>query len=174
MSARGAKVLVATALGDMTILIESDRAPATSSYFLKGVRGGLYDGTSFYRIATTANQDATAIPPIEIAQGGLRQPIAAVSPSIVHETTNETGLRHHRGTISLARFEPGAVYDGFFLCRRNEPALDFGGDRQPDGLGFAAFGQLIEGDDVLDRIFERAEATEMLNHEIPIIRVAEQ
>lgn len=170
-NAESCDVRIATALGDMIVTIATKRAPITSGYFLQAVQSGLYDGSSFYRIATGANQEAGLGTPIEIVQGGLKQPTEAVSPCIAHETTAQTGLRHRRGTISLARFAPGAVYHGFFLCRRREPALDFGGARQPDGLGFAAFGNLKIGFDVLDRIFEQAEPTEMLRREIPILSV---
>ncbi|WP_157218066.1 peptidylprolyl isomerase [Flavisphingomonas formosensis] len=164
------RVRLSTALGDMIIAVEQVRAPATGTYFLRDVASGRYDGTSFYRVVTLANQDPEQSVPIEIVQGGVRQPAEPTCPSLEHESTLRTGLRHRRGSISLSRFAPGAVYHGFFLCRRDEPELDHGGARQPDGLGFAAFGEIVEGFDVLDRIFARAEAREALRDEIAIYR----
>jgi peptidyl-prolyl cis-trans isomerase A (cyclophilin A) len=69
-------------------------------------------------------------------------------------------LRHLRGTVSLARFLPGAVYHSFFVCMRDEPALDQGGARNPDGLGFAAFGQVVRGFEHLHRLYLEHARTE--------------
>ncbi|QTH21489.1 peptidylprolyl isomerase [Rhizorhabdus wittichii] len=165
------RVLLSTDDGDMTIAVDGVRAPASAGYFLGEVRAGRFDGTSFYRIATLANQEPGQPAAIEIVQGGGRQPLAPTSPIIPHESTRDTGLRHRRGAISLGRFAPGAVYGGFFLCASDQPALDFGGGRQPDGQGFAAFGMIAEGLDLLDRLFARAESQEILRHEIPIRRI---
>jgi len=166
------RVLISTPLGDMRVHVDATRAPETADYFLRDVAAGLFDGTSFYRIATDANQDDDQPVTIEVVQGGVRQPETAPAPSLRHESTAETGLRHERGTISLARFAPGAVYHSFFICRRDEPSLDYGGARQPDGQGFPAFGRLVDGFDVLDRLFEAAEAQELLSTEIPILRIS--
>ncbi len=158
-----------TALGAIEFQVFSDRAPASAGYFLADVRSGLFDGTSFFRIVTLANQDAEEGRRIEVIQGGLKHPSTDLPPVIPHETTAMTGLRHRKGTVSLARFAPGAVYHSFFICRRDEPCLDFGGARHPDGQGFAAFGQVVEGFEVVERIFARAEATEYLTSEIAIL-----
>jgi peptidyl-prolyl cis-trans isomerase A (cyclophilin A) len=74
-------------------------------------------------------------------------------PPVAPETTAQTGRRHVDGTVSLARAEPGtgsAQY--FFICIGDQPALDFGGTRNPDGQGFAAFGRVVRGMDVVRRI----------------------
>ncbi|HNB27400.1 MAG TPA: peptidylprolyl isomerase [Alphaproteobacteria bacterium] len=156
-------------MGAIEFQVFSDRAPASAGYFLADVRSGLFDGTSFFRIVTLANQDAEEGRRIEVIQGGLKHPSTDLPPVIPHETTAMTGLRHRKGTVSLARFAPGAVYHSFFICRRDEPCLDFGGARHPDGQGFAAFGQVVEGFEVVERIFARAEATEYLTSEIAIL-----
>ena len=164
-------VQVATALGQFTLDIRADAAPASAGYFLADVRAGLYDGSSFFRIVTLANQQAEEERRIEVIQGGLkyiREDLPAVIP---HETTAMTGLRHLKGTVSLARFAPGAVYHSFFICLRDEAALDFGGARHPDGQGFASFGSVGDGFDVVERIFARAEPREYLEKEIKIERV---
>ncbi|MEZ5830381.1 MAG: peptidylprolyl isomerase [Dongiaceae bacterium] len=157
-------------LGDIVLAVFEDRAPASAAYFLADVRAGRYDGASFFRLVTLANQRAEKGRQIEVIQGGLRHQSEDLPAVIPHETTAMTGLRHVKGTVSLARFAPGAVYHSFFICLRDEPALDFGGARHPDGQGFAAFGRVVEGFDVVERIFGRAEAEEYLRNEIRIDR----
>jgi peptidyl-prolyl cis-trans isomerase A (cyclophilin A) len=161
------RVAVETALGCLHIELHEHLAPHSCSYFLGDVRRGTYDQCSFFRIVTEKNHTAIGRPAIEVAQGGHPAIDAGMEPSIVHETTRVSGLGHRRGTLSLARFRPGAVYHSFFICFRDEPELDYGGRRNPDGQGFAAFGQLIEGGDVLDLLRERAEPHEMLRRPIP-------
>lgn len=164
-------VQLATELGDIRLEIFEDRAPASAGYFLADVRAGRYDGSSFFRIVTLANQRAEQGRRIEVIQGGHRHRREDLPPVIRHETTAMTGLRHTKGTISLARFAPGAVYHSFFICLRDEPVLDFGGARHPDGQGFAAFGRVAQGFEVVERIFARAEAEEYLKNEIRIASV---
>lgn len=163
-------VRLETALGDITIEVFEDRAPASAGYFLADVRSGLFDESSFFRIVTLANQEAEEGRRIEVIQGGLKHPSTDSPPVIPHETTAITGLRHLKGTVSLARFAPGAVYHSFFICLRDEPCLDFGGARHPDGQGFAAFGRVVEGFEVVERIFARGEAEEYLENEVAIRR----
>jgi peptidyl-prolyl cis-trans isomerase A (cyclophilin A) len=163
-------VEVTTELGRFRLEIREDRAPVSAGYFLTDVRAGRYDGSSFFRIVTLTNQQAEAERRIEVIQGGLKH-VGGDLPVIPHETTAMTGLRHLKGTVSLARFAPGAVYHSFFICLRDEPALDFGGVRHPDGQGFAAFGRVVGGFDVVERIFARAEPREYLEQEIRIEHV---
>jgi peptidyl-prolyl cis-trans isomerase A (cyclophilin A) len=163
-------VRIETMLGDIDLDVREDRAPASADYFLADVRGGRYDGSSFFRIVTLANQRVEEARKIEVIQGGLKHAREDLPPVIAHETTAITGLRHLKGTVSLARFAPGAVYHSFFICRRDEPVLDFGGLRHPDGQGFAAFGQVVRGVDTVERIFACAEDGEYLTHEVEIRR----
>jgi len=119
-------VQLATELGDARIEVYEDLAPASTGYFLADVRSGLYDGSSFFRIVTLTNQRLVErARKIAVIQGGLKHTRDDLPPVIPHETTAMTGLRHLRGTVSLARFAPGAVYHSFFICMRDEPALDF-------------------------------------------------
>jgi peptidyl-prolyl cis-trans isomerase A (cyclophilin A) len=164
-------VEVATALGRFALDVREDAAPASAGYSLTDVRAGVYDGSSFFRIVTLANQQAEPGRRIEVIQGGLRHQLEDLPAVIPHETTAMTGLRHLKGTVSLARFAPGAVYHSFFICLRDEPALDFGGARHADGQGFAAFGRVAAGFDVVERIFGCAEAQEYLENGIRIERV---
>jgi peptidyl-prolyl cis-trans isomerase A (cyclophilin A) len=158
-------------LGAIEIDVLEERAPASAAYFVADVQSDLFDGTSFFRIVTLANQDAAPHRRIEVIQGGLKHTSTDLAPVIPHETTAMTGLTHRKGTVSLARFAPGAVYHSFFICLRDEPALDFGGARHPDGQGFAAFGRVMEGFEVVERIFARGEAEEYVKDVVRIMRV---
>jgi peptidyl-prolyl cis-trans isomerase A (cyclophilin A) len=166
------RVRIETALGDLEIELSEREAPASAGYFLADVRAGLYDGSSFFRIVTLSNQSAEKHRRIAVIQGGLRHEREDMPPVIAHETTAMTGLRHLKGTVSLARLAPGAVYHSFFICLRDEPVLDFGGARNPDGQGFAAFGRVAAGFDVVQAIYARAEAGEYLQNQIAIKRAA--
>ena len=137
-----------------TIAVDVERAPVSSAYFLADVDSGVLKGSSIFRIVTRFNQPASHPAPIEVIQMGLRETDPTIPVVIQHEPTGMTGLRHRRGTVSLARFAPGAVYHSWFVCMRDEPCLDEGGARNPDGLGFAAFGEVVEGFEGLRAIFE--------------------
>jgi peptidyl-prolyl cis-trans isomerase A (cyclophilin A) len=137
-----------------TIAVCAAEAPVSSAYFLDDVDAGTLDGSSIFRIVNVDNQPANHPAKIEVIQMGLRENDPTIAPTIEHESTNKTGLHHKRGTVSLARFAPGAVYHSMFVCMRDEPCLDEGGARNPDGLGFAAFGYVAEGFDQLQRIFK--------------------
>ena len=89
-------------------------------------------------------------------------------PAIVHETTRQTGLRHKDGTVSMARGAPGTATAEFFICIGDQPALDFGGGRNPDGQGFAAFGQVVQGMDVVRALHAKAGAEQWLKAPIAI------
>jgi peptidyl-prolyl cis-trans isomerase A (cyclophilin A) len=137
----------------ITVGVHQDRAPISSSYFLRDVDSGVLDGSSIFRIVNLHNQPATVPAKIEVIQMGLCEMNTTISPTIEHEPTGRTGLRHLKGTISLARFAPGAVYHSFFVCMRDEPSLDQGGARNPDRMGFAAFGFVATGFGHLQEVF---------------------
>lgn len=155
MSAAPTLVEVKCADFAFTIAVHEAEAPISSAYFLRDVDARVLDGSSIFRIVTLHNQPPTTPVKIEVVQMGLRETDPTIPPVIAHETTGKTGLRHLRGTVSLARFAPGAVYHSMFVCMRDEPGLDEGGQRNPDGQGFAAFGQIVHGFDHLERIFVR-------------------
>jgi peptidyl-prolyl cis-trans isomerase A (cyclophilin A) len=157
--------LVEVCTSDFTFVITvcSTQAPISSAYFLTDVDAGTLGGSSIFRIVNMHNQPADHPSKIEVIQMGWRETDPAIPPSIRHETTGMTGLRHRKGTVSLARFAPGAAYHSWFVCMRDEPGLDQGGSRHPDGQGFAAFGFVAEGLEHLARFFdENAAAAEYL------------
>lgn len=144
------RVVVATEKGDIVVEIDLARAPVTAANFLRYVDAGLYDGSTFHRTVTLANQPGNAVK-IEVIQGGQLDEDREFPP-IAHETTRATGLRHLDGTISMARSAPGTAASSFFFCVGDQPELDFGGRRNPDGQGFAAFGRIVSGADVVRAI----------------------
>lgn len=137
------RVAIDTALGAIEVLLELARAPISAGDFLKYVDRGLYAGGAFYR--TVRPDDDPQPIKIEVVQGGVTDESKLLDP-IAHEPTNHTGLRHRSGTISIGRDGAGTGTAGaFFLCIGDQPELDFGGRRNPDGQGFAAFGHVTSG-----------------------------
>lgn len=147
-------VVIETELGDIKIEIYQDDAPATAANFLKYVDGDRFRGASFYRVVHKGNQPDNDIK-IEVIQGGLgRGEHGGRLAPIEHETTDKTGVLHKDGVISMARLAPGTASSEFFICVGDQPELDLGGRRNPDGQGFAAFGKVIEGMDVVRKIHQ--------------------
>jgi len=129
-----------------------DRAPTTVSNFFSYVDGGFYDGGTFHRTVHQDNQPTDSVR-IAVIQGdisGDRRGDRAGSIGL--ERTNETGLKHLDGSISMARGGPDTAMSSFFICVGDQPELDFGGRRNPDGQGFAAFGRVLDGMDVVRAI----------------------
>jgi len=136
-------VAIDTTLGPIGVLLEIGRAPISAGDFLKYVDRGLYAGGAFYR-TVRPDDDPNPIK-IDVVQGGLTEESKFLAP-IAHEPTNLTGLRHRNGTISIARDAVGTGTAGaFFVCIGDQPELDFGGIRNPDRQGFAAFGRVTNG-----------------------------
>lgn len=165
---------VETPLGAFVIATDAARAPVTVANYLAYVDAGQLDGGSVYRIVTPANQPPETRAVISVVQWGRGQKDdsePAPRAPIVHETTQATGLRHRDGTVSMARLGPGTATAEFFICIGDQPELDFGGRRNPDGQGFAAFGQVVRGRDVVQRLYERGEPGQMLRTPIAVSRV---
>ena len=135
-----------TSKGDIIIELYNQIAPITVDNFLRHLDGGYYDGSSFYRTVTHQNDNGS--PKIEVIQGGLGN-IDKPFPAISHESTNITKLKHEDGTISMSRGEVNSATSDFFICIGSQQGLDFGGERNNDGQGFAAFGKVIEGMDIV-------------------------
>lgn len=171
MSHLSKKLLFETPLGGFSIGLDADSAPATADYFERLASGGLLDDTSIFRIVNSKNNCFNPACPIHVIQGGLTEKSRKVLPRIVHESTQITGITHKKWTVSAARLGVGETYGSFFITMRDEPALDFGGKRHPDGQGFAAFGAVTSGYASLERIFLRAEPQEYLRDPIRITKV---
>lgn len=145
-------VLMVTQEGNIEFELYEDKAPVTVENFLKYVDAGHYNNVTFYRVVRDDNQTQNNIK-IDVVQGGLGMDEGAkYFPPISHETTKYTGVRHVAGAISMSRFEPGTAASEFFITVTAQPELDYGGKRYPDGQGFAAFGKIINGLDVVQHI----------------------
>lgn len=165
------EMLFATALGQFRLKLDMENAPVTGDYFRQLAIKGLLDNTSIFRIVNRENNTYNPACPIHVIQGGLPEKSHDLLLQIAHESTRVTGLTHKKWTISAARLGVGETYGSFFITMQDEPSLDYGGQRHPDGQGFAAFGEVISGFTVLEQIFQRAEPQEYLRHKIPIIKV---
>lgn len=165
-------VIVVTDLGEIEMEIDLARAPVTAANFLKYVDAGLYDGGVFHRTVRPDNQREKPVK-IAVIQGAANASRKSeFFPAIPLERTNKTGLQHKDGTVSMARAAlPDTATEEFFICVGDQPELDFGGKRHPDGQGFAAFGRVVRGMDVVRRIQESPAAGETLRPAIKIIHV---
>jgi peptidyl-prolyl cis-trans isomerase A (cyclophilin A) len=167
-------VRIQTELGDIDVEVDTARAPVTAANFLKYVDAGHYDGGRFHRTVKLDNQPDKAVR-IEVVQAGVN-PVKkrAELPPIPLERTSETGLSHKDGTISMARAEPDSARSDFFLCIGDQPSLDYGGQRNPDGQGFAAFGRVVRGIDAVRKIQMAPAEGQELKPPISIVRAARQ
>lgn len=143
-------VVITTSLGDIKVELYPKNAPVTVANFLKYLDSGLYNGSSFFRSVTMNNQPKDSVK-IEVIQGGNVDSLKQFPP-IPLETTAQTKLLHKNGTISMARSTPNSATCSFFICINDQPSLDFGGKRNKDGQGFAAFGKVTDGMDVVRKI----------------------
>jgi peptidyl-prolyl cis-trans isomerase A (cyclophilin A) len=149
---KSVRVVIATEKGEIEVELDAAKAPDTVQNFLKYVDGKFYTDGRFHRMVITGNQPSNKVK-IEVIQAGINpaktkdgfQPIQL-------ERTRDTKLAHKDGTISMARSGPDSATSDFFICISDQPDLDFGGKRNPDGQGFAAFGHVIKGMEVVKRI----------------------
>lgn len=150
---RRVRVRMTTDLGVILLELRPDKAPITTANFLRYLDRGLWKGATFYRTVGPQNDHNPA--GISVIQGGLDKDDAPLG-GIAHETTALSGLTHVDGAISMARDAPGTAGADFFICLGANPALDFGGKRNPDGQGFAVFGRVVDGMPVVRAIHDRA------------------
>jgi len=165
------RVLMVTERGEIELSLDAARAPATVANFLRYVDREFYHGGVFHRTVTPENQPHNLVK-IEVIQGGINPDWEDDDgPEISLERTRNTALRHLDGTISMARLGPDTATSDFFICVNNQPSLDFGGPRNPDGQGFAAFGQVTRGMDVVRAIQAAPHEAQSLAPPIKILRV---
>ena len=144
------RITMSTGRGDIEIELYMERAPITAGNFLDLVENGTFDGGSFYRVVTYANDRGN--PKIEVIQGGVAGKTDEAFESIDHESTAQTGILHEDGVISMARGAVGTASTELFICIVDQPGLDHGEMRNADGQGFAAFGKVVSGMDVVRAI----------------------
>lgn len=165
------RVLIKTQPGNILLELYPHQAPVTVRNFLRYIAENRFQEATFHRTVRMDNQPNNVYK-IEVIQGGLRDDDHPLSlPPIAHETTRQTGILHTNGTLSMARNEPGTASSDFFICIGDQPELDFGGRRNPDGQGFAAFGKVVEGMDVVHKIHNSPAREQTLEPSIPIQRI---
>jgi peptidyl-prolyl cis-trans isomerase A (cyclophilin A) len=161
---------IETDAGTIRVELDPEHAPATVANFLRYVTEHFFDGTAFYRAVTIDNQPSNPIK-IEVIQGGANDSRPTYPPMAL-ERTSVTGLKHLNGTISMARNGPDTATSEFFICVGDQPALDEGGFRNPDRQGFAAFGHVTDGMDVVRRIQHAPVSGQLLTPPIVITRIS--
>lgn len=151
---------ITTSLGVISLELYPDAAPVSVANFVEHAQAGHYDGGSFYR-AVRPDNDRPGIEPMHLIQGGYGFDGLPEADGIAHEPTEQTGLSHVRGAISMARFDPGTATTEFFIMVDDYPGLDSGpGRRNPDEAGYAVFGQVIAGMEVVEAIAEQETSLE--------------
>jgi peptidyl-prolyl cis-trans isomerase A (cyclophilin A) len=137
------RVRLETEAGPIVVALDAKRAPVTAANFVRYAEEGRFDGTTFYRAAPTKG----AAPGRGFIQGGIRRDYKRMLPPIPHEPTSVTGLKHEAGTISMAKTDTGAMGE-FFITTAAMPSMDAKGEDE----GYAAFGRVVEGLDVVRKI----------------------
>ncbi len=165
-------LLINTQLGDIEIELFPEQAPKTVSAFLSFVDSGFYNNSSFYRVLKTEEL------PTETNTGVIQGGIWQTNPQqkillrgIEHETTKQTGISHQSGTISLARTTPGSANTEFFICIGDQTPLDFGRRGTEDGQGFAAFGKVFNGMDIVRKIQAQKSHGDKFDDKIEIYKI---
>ena len=146
LAAGKTRVVITTRLGAITVELETQKAPLTCANFLRYVDAKNYDGGRFFRAARRGGSPPTGT---IVASPNVR---AHPFPPIAHESTTKTGLKHRDGAISLGRFSPGTARGDFFICVGAQPYLDARPGAPGDNLGYAVFGQVVNGMSVVRRI----------------------
>lgn len=165
------EVVISTGQGDIYVTLDLKNAPVTSANFLRYVDAHLFDSSCFYRVVRPDNQPKDSVC-IAVIQGGrYEKEETGGFPPIAHETTDQTGIRHLDGVISMARWTPGTATSEFFICVGDQPDLDFGGNRNPDGQGFAAFGRVTRGMDVVRKIHSIEAPSQYLENPVVIYSI---
>lgn len=173
-AAGAVSVMIETSIGVIEVEVDPVHAPITTANFLRYVDAKLYDGGRFHRAVRLNNQVRKDVV-IEVIQGG-RDPERTKTekgfPPIPLERTSVTTLTHVDGAISMARGAADSASSDFFLCVGPQPTLDFGGARNGDGQGFAAFGRVVRGMDLVRRIQSgKTNDREQLLAPVGIVRV---
>ncbi len=186
------KIKIKTELGDILADIYDENAPKTSAHFMNYVDKDYYDGAAFYRSARSLDNESHRSIKIDVIEGGYYNDYYSdalrmegksnipfddsmshigVHPQIRLESTNETGVKHVDGALSLGRSLPDTVDDAFFICVGDQPSLDAGGMRHPDGLGFPAFGKVTSGMEVVRMIHNLDTEGQKLVSDIKILSI---
>lgn len=166
-------IVIETGLGDVEVELFPNQAPKTVAAFLSYIDSGYYDNSSFYRVLKT--EDLPSVTNTGIIQGGIwhTNPGKKISiPGIIHETTKQTGLTHQSGTISLARLAPGTGNTEFFICIGDQSPLDVARKGTEDRQGYAAFGKVFKGMDIVRKIQAKKSQGDQFDEKIAITKIS--
>ena len=166
-------IKIQTGLGDIEVELYPDQAPKSVAAFLSYIDSGYYKKAAFYRVLNQDNQPTDAFK-ASLIQGGIwrtNHKLFLSLKGIAHETTKQTGILHKNGTISLARQEPGTATTEFFICLGDQPGFDYGGENNPDKQGYAAFGKVVKGMDIVRTIYDRPEDDQAFTPPVPIFDI---
>ncbi len=161
-------IVMETSLGNIEAELDSAHAPVSVANFLRYVDAGLYTKGVFHR---TVFHDTKPVKITVVQAGADPARRREFFPPIDLERTNVTGLKHLDGTLSMARAGVNSATNEFFICVGPQPELDFGGQRNADGQGFAAFGTVTKGMDVVRAINAAPANGETLTPPIEILRI---
>ena len=160
-------ILIETNYGDIEVELYPDKAPKTVAAFLSYIDSGYFKNSSFYRVVKNEDMGGNNY---GLIQGGIFRTNETLHlPGIEHESTKQTGLSHTSGTISLARTSPGSANTEFFICVGDQSQFDYGNGA--DGQGFAAFGKVFKGMDIVRKIQDRPANGESFSEKIRIDRI---
>ena len=175
------RVRIDTDHGAIVLALDAAHAPKTVANFLSYVDSGYYTGGRFHRATRPDNYKPAPPdrPPMQIIQGGINPDRAAEAkaaiPPVPLERTTVTGLKHVAGVVSMARgAEADSGTSDFFILLDDQPSMDVGGKRYPDGQGFAAFGRVVEGLDVVRKINAQPVKEQSLDPPVPIRGISRQ
>lgn len=167
------RIGIQTKAGEIEVELYPHKAPATVKAFLSYLDSGMYMNAHFYRVLNDENQPSNAFK-ASLIQGGIwrsSRKRAEALPGIPHESTQKTNIKHTNGVISLARLEPGTANAEFFIVIGDQPGFDYGGDNNPDKQGYAAFGKVVKGMDVVLKIYRSAESDQVFTPLVSIYNI---
>jgi peptidyl-prolyl cis-trans isomerase A (cyclophilin A) len=166
-------ILIETDYGNIEAVLYADKAPIAVTNFLRYVKEDRLGDARFYRVVRLSpdNQPDSDVK-IEVLQGGLYdEDNPDLLPPIKHETTEDTGVEHFDGTLSMARYGPGTATIEFSICIGDQPELNYKGRRNADGWGFTAFGRVASGMDVVRKIHQLPAKGQYLEKHFPMRKV---
>ncbi|ATW27915.1 peptidylprolyl isomerase [Candidatus Formimonas warabiya] len=190
-----ARIRIVTEVGDIVADLYENQAPKTVGHFLCYVDEGYYNGATFYRTVRSADNQPNNEVKIDVIEGGYYNDYydqamrvdmiegrpyddskgrKGPHPPIMLESTKETGIKHVDGAISLGRTTPDCVDDNIVICVGDQPALDAGGMRHPDGLGFPAFGKVVGGMEVVRNIHAMKAEGQKIISEVRILSIVRE
>lgn len=167
------QIEIQTKFGNIIFELYADKAPKSVTAFLSYVDSGYYKNASFYRILNDVNQPSDHFK-AELIQGGIwkkNRKRSEALQGIPHESTQQTRILHKDGIISLARLEPGTARTEFFICIGDQPGFDYGGENNPDMQGYAAFGKVVKGMEVVIKIYNQPEYDQAFDPPVHIYNI---